>query len=66
MQVKRAEITMEKQLKSKAEQIENLTEQNKQREDRLNTMLHETESRHCEAYFQFITLDISNIPLSIY
>ncbi|XP_068681443.1 serologically defined colon cancer antigen 8 homolog [Montipora foliosa] len=47
-EVKRAEITMEKQLKSKAEQMENLTEQNKQREDRLNTMLHETESRHSQ------------------
>ena len=50
MQGKRAMIAKDNLLKTKDEEMENLVERNKEREDRLNTLLRESESRHCEIY----------------
>lgn len=50
MQGKRAMIAKDNLMKTKDEEMENLVERNKEREDRLNTLLRESESRHCEIY----------------
>lgn len=48
MQGKRVLIAKDNLLKTKAEEMENLVERNKEREDRLNSLLRESESKHCE------------------
>lgn len=50
MQGKRVLIAKDNLLKTKAEEMENLVERNKEREDRLNSLLRESESKHCEIF----------------
>lgn len=46
--------------------MENLAERNKEREDRLNTLLRESESRHCEIYiFLNDFLDTCNFVVKV-
>ncbi|KAK2567356.1 hypothetical protein P5673_008154 [Acropora cervicornis] len=48
MQGKRVLIAKDNLLKTKAEEMEKLVESNKEREDRLNSLLRESESKHSQ------------------
>lgn len=50
MQGKRVLIAKDNLLKTKAEEMEKLVERNKEREDRLNSLLRESELKHCEIF----------------